>query len=214
MPTIWHPLCVNPAQSEGTEKMPFVNREAFLRAIDWSKVEDEVDLKVWRRANTNQWLPEKVALSKDRRPWAELSYEQQQVTLRVFIGLTLLDTIQSQIGVRALVPHALTPHEDSVLSQFNYMESVHAQSYSSIFMTLTSSTIIAGTYDWSFSNEFLQKKGRLIEEAYNTNDPIKVRIASVFLESFVFYSGFYWPLYLLTKNTLTATASIIKLIIR
>lgn len=195
--------------------MAYVDDKDALRALDWSKVEDEMDLKVWRRANTNQWLPEKIALSKDRRPWAsDLNDEERLITMRVFGGLTLLDTSQTQIGCRALMKYCLTPHEDSVLAQFDYMEAVHTQTYSTIFMTLTGASLIAMTFRWVETDPCLQKKARLIVDAYKSEDPLKVRIASVFLESFLFYSGFYWPLYLLSRNLLTATATAIKLIIR
>ncbi len=40
------------------------------------------------------------------------------------------------------------------------------------------------------------------------------KIASVFLETFLFYSGFYTPLYYLGNNKLANVAEIIKLIIR
>ena len=40
------------------------------------------------------------------------------------------------------------------------------------------------------------------------------KAASVFLESFLFYSGFYAPLYFLGHNRLNNVAEIIKLILR
>ncbi len=58
------------------------------------------------------------------------------MTIRVFTGLTLLDTIQNTVGAPALMADALTPHEEAVLSNISFMEAVHARSYSSIFSTL------------------------------------------------------------------------------
>ncbi|MTV75348.1 ribonucleotide-diphosphate reductase subunit beta, partial [Streptococcus pneumoniae] len=40
------------------------------------------------------------------------------------------------------------------------------------------------------------------------------KVASVFLETFLFYSGFFTPLYYLGNNKLANVAEIIKLIIR
>lgn len=195
--------------------MPYVDAKAYLRALNWNELEDEMDLLVWNRVNTNLWLPERVALSQDKTPWrSDLTDKERLTTMRVFVGLTLFDTEQSEIGVEELKKHVITPHEDHVLNQFGYMESVHTRTYSSIFMTLASTAMITQAYEWSYQNDCLQKKARLIKEVYETNDPFKVRIASVFLESFVFYSGFYWPLYLLTRNTMTQTGTAIKLIIR
>jgi ribonucleoside-diphosphate reductase beta chain len=56
--------------------------------------------------------------------------------MRVFTGLTLLDTIQGTVGAVSLIPDAITPHEEAVYTNIAFMESVHAKSYSSIFSTL------------------------------------------------------------------------------
>src|SRR5699024_7795323 len=45
-------------------------------------------------------------------------------------------------------------------------------------------------------------------------DPQKRKIASVILESVLFYSGFYWPMYLSSQARLTNTADLIRLIFR
>ncbi len=58
--------------------------------------------------------------------------------MRVFTGLTLLDTIQGTVGAVSLIPDALTPHEEAVYTNIAFMESVHAKSYSNIFSTLCS----------------------------------------------------------------------------
>ena len=110
---------------------------------------------------------------------------------------------------------AVTPHEESVLSNFTFMEAVHARSYSSIFSTLCSTTEIDEAFRWSEENPWLQKKALLILEEYKAEEnPFKKKIASVCLESFLFYSGFYLPLYWSSRGKLTNTADLIRLIIR
>ena len=69
-------------------------------------------------------------------------------------------------------------------------------------------------YLWSEENEYLQRKSALILDEYAANDPLKKKIASVFLESFLFYSGFYLPMYWSSRARLTNTADLIRLIIR
>ena len=70
------------------------------------------------------------------------------------------------------------------------MEAVHARSYSSIFSTLCLTPDVDDAYRWSEENEFLQRKSALILQQYGSGDPLKTKVASVFLESFLFYSGF------------------------
>ncbi|KAA6487664.1 class 1b ribonucleoside-diphosphate reductase subunit beta [Agrobacterium rhizogenes] len=189
-------------------------RPEAVRAINWNRIEDDKDLEVWNRLTGNFWLPEKVPLSNDIPSWAALKPEEQQLTIRVFTGLTLLDTIQTSIGAPTLMEDSITSHEEAVYSNISFMEAVHARSYSSIFSTLCSTPDIDDAYRWSEENEHLQRKSALILEQYRNGDPLKRKIASVFLESFLFYSGFYLPMYWSSRAKLTNTADMIRLIIR
>ena len=94
------------------------------------------------------------------------------------------------------------------------MESVHAKSYSSIFSTLNTKTEIEEIFEWTDTNPYLQKKAQIINEIYLNGTPLEKKVASVFLETFLFYSGFFTPLYYLGNNKLANVAEIIKLIIR
>ena len=82
-----------------------------------------------------------------------------------------------------------------VLTNIAFMESVHAKSYSNIFMTLASTKEINEAFRWSEENENLQKKAKIILTYYDGADPLKRKVASTLLESFLFYSGFYLPMY-------------------
>lgn len=185
-----------------------------VKAINWNKIEDDKDLEVWNRLTSNFWLPEKVPLSNDIPSWGTLTPQERQLTIRVFTGLTLLDTLQNTIGAPTLMPDAVTPHEEAVLSNISFMEAVHARSYSSIFSTLCLTSEVDDAYRWSEENATLQKKAALILEQYHSSDPLMKKIASVFLESFLFYSGFYLPMYWSSRAKLTNTADLIRLIIR
>ncbi|SIT70644.1 class 1b ribonucleoside-diphosphate reductase subunit beta [Microbacterium sp. RU33B] len=194
-----------------SEKLPLLNH---VQAINWNRIQDDKDLEVWNRLVNNFWLPEKVPLSNDIQSWNTLTPEEQTLTMRVFTGLTLLDTIQGTVGAVSLIPDAITPHEEAVYTNIAFMESVHAKSYSSIFSTLCSTPEIDDAFRWSVENEALQKKARIVMDYYRGDEPLKRKVASTLLESFLFYSGFYLPLYWSSKAKLTNTADIIRLIIR
>jgi ribonucleoside-diphosphate reductase beta chain len=186
----------------------------ITRPINWNKIEDPVDLDVWNRLTANFWLPEKVPLSNDVQSWATLHEDEKVLTMRVFTGLTMLDTIQGTVGAVSLIQDATTQHEEAVLTNIAFMESVHAKSYSSVFSTLTSTVEIDEAFRWSEDNPYLQKKAEIVLERYNGTDPLKRKIASTLLESFLFYSGFYLPMYWSSRGKLTNTADLIRLIIR
>ena len=185
-----------------------------VRPINWNAVEDPVDLDVWNRLTANFWLPEKVPLSNDIQSWATLKDHERTLTMRVFTGLTLLDTIQGTVGSMSIIPDARTPHEEAVITNIAFMESVHAKSYSSVFSTLCSTDEIEEAFRWSEENEYLQNKGNIVLGYYRGDDPLKRKIASTLLESFLFYSGFYLPMHWSSRAKLTNTADLIRLIIR
>ena len=185
-----------------------------VRPINWNAVEDPVDLDVWNRLTANFWLPEKVPLSNDIQSWASLKDHERTLTMRVFTGLTLLDTIQGTVGSMSIIPDARTPHEEAVITNIAFMESVHAKSYSSVFSTLCSTDDIEEAFRWSEENEYLQNKARIVLDYYRGDDPLKRKVASTLLESFLFYSGFYLPMHWSSRAKLTNTADLIRLIIR
>lgn len=202
------------AANTGANKAQNLLKLRRVTAVNWNRMEDDKDLEVWNRLTGNFWLPEKVPLSNDIQSWDTLTPAEQKLTIRVFTGLTLLDTIQNSVGAPALMPDAITQHEEAVLANISFMEAVHARSYSSIFSTLCLTRDVDDAYRWSEENEQLQKKAQLILEEYGSEHPLKRKIASVFLESFLFYSGFYLPMYWASHAKLTNTADLIRLIIR
>ena len=186
----------------------------ILDTVNWNTIEDSIDLDIWNRLTSNFWLPEKVPVSNDIAGWKNMTDVEQTATMRVFTGLTFLDTMQGTVGAVELMQDAQTSHEEAVLTNIAFMESVHAKSYSNIFMTLASTDQINEAFRWSRENENLQYKGSRILEIYKGDDPMEKKIASVMLESFLFYSGFYLPLRFSSLGKITNSADIIRLIIK
>lgn len=186
----------------------------LIPAINWNRIQDPKDVEVWNKLVNNFWLPEKVPLSNDIQSWGTLTDAERLSTMRVFTGLTLLDTVQSRYGAINLMDDARTQQEESVYTNIAFMESVHAKSYSSVFSTLSNTKEIDEAFRWSAENKTLVAKERMILDWYGEGDKYKKKIASTMLESFLFYSGFYMPLYWATQAKLTNTADLIRLIIR
>lgn len=185
-----------------------------IEGINWNNMQDPIDGEIWDRLTANFWLPEKIPVSNDVTSWRNMTAAEQDATLKVFTGLTVLDTMQGTVGAMALIPHAQTPQEEAVYTNQAFMESIHAKSYSNIFMTLATTPEIDGAFRWSTENEHMQYKARRILAEYATGDHERMMIASVMLESFLFYSGFYLPLRMASLGKITNAADIIRLIIR
>lgn len=189
-------------------------RTGLTRAINWNRIEDDIDKEVWDRLVKQFWVDTRFPISNDIKTWNTFTQEEKDLTVKVFTGLTLLDTLQGSVGAISLIPDAMTPHEEAVYTNIAFMESMHAKSYSSIFSTLCSTEQIDDAFRWSMEQPNLNKKVEIIQGFYEGDNPYKRKIACTILESFLFYSGFYLPLYWASKAKLTNTADMIKFIIR
>ncbi len=187
---------------------------AQLRPINWNRVGDPKDLEVWNRLTANFWLPEKVPLSNDLQAWQRLAPHEQTLTMRVFTGLTMLDTVQATVGEICQIQDARTEHEEAVYTNIAFMQSVHARSYSSVFSTLTSTPEIDSAYRWAVNNDLLQERAKAVLQHYYGDDPLKRKVSSTLLSSLLLYAGFYLPLHFSVRATLTNTADMIRLILR
>ena len=189
-----------------------------FQAVNWNRPSSELAQVFWDQQWKQIWFPEEIAVSKDLKQWQH--FEHQETYKKVFGGLTLLDTIQTNIGMNEIARFTPDLQEKAVLTVFGSFEAIHAKSYSYIFTTLCTNSEIDTIFEWVQKNEFLQYKAHKIAEVYGSiqeNDPEslwKAMFASVMLESFLFYSGFFYPLYLGGQGTLRNSAEIISLILR
>lgn len=186
----------------------------IYESIDWNRLEDEIDKQTWEKLTEQFWLDTRIPISKDIADWKKLSEEEKTLYNRVFGGLTALDTLQSEDGNEQLKKNIRTQHETAVLNNIQFMESVHAKSYSSIFSTLNTPKENDEIFKWTEECEELQWKAKRIHDIYHNGTDLQKKVASVFLESFLFYSGFYTPLFYLGNGKMINVAEVIKLIIR
>lgn len=187
-------------------------------AVNWNNQEDDFSLMFWQQNVSQFWIDTEIPLSSDKMVWAEMETSQQETYKRVLGGLTLLDTVQGTIGMPKIAEMVDNLHRKAVLSFMGMMENIHAKSYSSIFSTLATTEEINEIFEWVEENKYLQYKAKVVESYYKdvkTNkDLYMAMVASVFLETFLFYSGFFYPLYLAGQGKMTSSGEIINLIIR
>lgn len=194
------------------------NLKRIHKAVNWNKEDDGFTQAFWEQNVKQFWLPEEISVSKDLKSWSMLSEKEKELYKKVLAGLTLLDTKQGNNGVPSMMSLTENLQRKAVLSFMGTMEEIHAKSYSSIFMTLLSNEQIDDLFTWIENEPTLQRKADLILAQYeNTNDNESLylsMVTSVFLESFLFYSGFFYPLYLAGQGKMVASGEIISLILR
>jgi len=188
------------------------------KAVNWNREEDSFTQMYYKQNKRQLWFAEEIPVSKDIASWKLLTPSQQKIYKRVLGGLTLLDTEQGNEGMPTIADFVQGLQRKTLLRFMGMMEGVHAESYSNIFTTLLEKAEIDDVFDWVESNKFLQYKARRIVEIYSNvktkKDLYHAMVASVFLESFLFYSGFFYPLYLAGQGKMVASGEIIALIIR
>lgn len=195
-------------------------QKKVYEAVNWNKPDDAYTKSFWDDNFTQFWSEEEIPVSNDLNMWSTLSKEEQQTYLQVLGGLTLLDTRQGTSGMPKILEHVEGHQRKAVLSFMAMMENIHAKSYSRIFSTLciTDMGRIDDVFEWVHTNEHLQKKAELVEKYYGNirskKSLYRAMAASVFLESFLFYSGFFYPLYLDGQGKMTNSCEIIKLILK
>lgn len=191
-------------------------------AVNWNEHEDDFTQMFYTQNTKQFWLPEEISVTADKNAWGDLSHAEQKAYKKVLAGLTLLDTEQGGEGMPLISLHVPGLQRKGILSFMGTMEQIHAKSYSNIFTTLASDEEIDDLFEWVHHHPQMQYKARIISEYYQKlftrqvtkYDLYMAMVASVYLESYLFYSGFFYPLYLAGQGKMTASGEIINLIIR
>lgn len=193
----------------------------IYKAVNWNTLDNDYVEAFWEQNLRQFWIDTEYIPSKDIDSWHSLSSEMREAYKKVLGGLTLLDTLQSHTGMPKIIDHIDSLQCRSVLSYMCMMETIHAKSYSTIFTTVASTEEINEIFRWVQENQHLQYKAQKIDYYYQAlNNPdatlreiYLALVASVFLESYLFYSGFFLPLWLSGQGQMVASSDIIKKII-
>lgn len=189
-----------------------------MKAVNWNRPDDDFTMTFWNQNIMQFWTDDEIPLSDDKMSWIELSQAERDTYKKVLGGLTLLDTVQGGIGMPKIMEHVDGLQRKAVLGFMGMMEQIHAKSYSSIFTTLAATEEIDEIFKWVENNPHLQTKASIISRYYQRihtpKDLYMAMVASVFLESYLFYSGFFYPLFLSGQGKMTSSGEIIDLIVR
>lgn len=197
------------------------NNVKKYKAVNWNIPDNDYALMFWEQNIKQFWIDTEYIPSKDIDSWKSLSPAMRECYKKALGGLTLLDTLQSHTGMPMIIDHEESLQNKAVLSYMCMMEAIHAKSYSTIFTTVATSDDIENIFDWVQKNKYLQYKAATIDKHYrklenkdiSKEDLFMGLCASVLLESFLFYSGFFIPLWLCGQGQMVASADIIKKIV-
>lgn len=191
-----------------------------IDVVNWNRPDDAFTSRIWTQNMTQMWSDEEHVPSDDKQVYENLHPMFQEGYSKALAGLTGLDTLQGNVGLPAINATEKKLQRKSTLSFMQMMEHVHAKSYSTIFTTvITDSNYVNYLLDdWATNHPILNEKVNIISSYYavaNTlEDQFMQRVASVFLESYQFYSGFFLPVYMQGQGLMTSSGEIIGAILR
>lgn len=214
--------------------------EPLFTGANWNRPEDNFTQIFYEQNLSQFWRPEDISLQSDLNVWNVLPDNIRRAYAQNLLILTFLDTYQGDIGMPVVSRSMDEKDHHQRKSVINFMaameNAVHAKSYSNIFMTYLSNSEIDELYAWGNQNKILQQMMDVIVGYYKELDRLnyirsyeksvkddersfklaqyKAMAASVFLETCLFYSGFYYPLYFYGQGKLMQAGEIINLILR
>lgn len=198
-------------------------KESVYSAVNWNTPDNDYIVSFWEQNLKQFWIDTEYTPSRDKDGWRTLSPAFKECYKKVLGGLTLLDTLQNY-DISMLPQHIDSYQNKAMITYMAFIEGVHAKSYSTIFTTLIDSNMeIDEVFKWVEENKFLQYKANKIDSYYQLckkdklteYELFQVLSASINLESHLFYSGFYLPLWIAgIEGKLVASSDIIKKIVQ
>lgn len=189
-------------------------------ATNWSDPEDDFSVAFYDKYTSQLWFPEEIPLANDALAWKSLNEAERWTYTHASAGLNALDTLQGEVGMSAL-RSCVDGHIRKAVLQFQgMMEDVHAKSYSLMNKTFLTSREEREVFEWVKAQPQLQAKIGLIKSIFEAPDPDtnalgawKKLVISCMLETALFYSGFFYPLYLAGQGRMVNAGEIFNLII-
>lgn len=187
-------------------------------ATNWSEPEDGFSATFYTKYTSQLWFPEEIPLTNDALVWQTLGDEERWTYIHASAGLNALDTLQGEVGMPAL-RDLVDGHIRKATLQFQgMMEDVHARSYSLMNKTFLSANEEREVFEWVRTQPQLQHKITVIQGIYRDPDVSNLGLwkkltVSCMLETALFYSGFFYPLYLAGQGRMVSAGEIFNLII-
>ncbi|MCO6559036.1 MAG: ribonucleotide-diphosphate reductase subunit beta [Bifidobacterium sp.] len=205
-------------------------------AMDWDSDNGNADASrdVFNTMTAQLWTPEQVSLADDAGDIRGLSDSERVALSRIFAGLSAVESLQASRATSVLSTDAGRDHAgtgQAVLTAIAFGESIHTKAYSALIAAIGGNDA-QSPFDSMQKNESMQEKLRLLDEVYDTGNEISAdnddsgtgdipdlgelkRLATAVLaQALVVESGFYLPMWLSSRGTMTESADIIRLVNR
>lgn len=191
----------------------------------------------------NLWTPEQILLADDAEDIRALSTDERLALARIFAGLASTESLLTSVSMGSLSADAMFDKagtRQAVLTAIAFSGSIHSKAYSALLAAFESNLpckpgeetrtdshndngSVTSAFNWIAQNASMREKQQLLNSAYATGtntensselDALKRLITTVLAQSLTVEAGFYLPMWLSSRGTLTKTADIVRLINR
>lgn len=177
-----------------------MNKKSYYKASNWNAVEDQVDRSAWARLNDIVYEPRRVPIHKDRDEFFHLPKAEQTMLLHSFGSLALSSTLQMKVSLSKIKQDAENSEEAAVYNALQYLESINNKAYGHALSEFSISDEQRDeAFNWANQNPYLQKKMRLLNTVYQSENAIQKKAAHVFLSTGLYPFVILWtPIFIRT----------------
>jgi ribonucleoside-diphosphate reductase beta chain len=177
-------------------------------------------ISLYRQMRENFWIAERIDITKDVTNYNELTPEERRAFDGILSYLTFLDSIQVANLPNLKLP-ITAPEIKLCLAEQESQEALHNQSYQYMIETIIPSDRRSEVYDFWRTDSFLKERCETIAKLYQSyaDDPtpenyFTALVADYVLEGLYFYNGFIFFYSLASRQLMSGSADIFKLINR
>lgn len=211
------PLLFNPQGDDTDRSIWFGNT---TNVINLNSVKYPWAIDIYNQMQENFWLPQKSDLTQDVTDYKNLLPQEKRAFDGILSFLTFLDSIQI-INIPHLKIPVTAPELHLCLSQQNYQEALHVQSYQYIIETIIPKEKRDYIYDLWRDDPILESRCNAIASLFQkyvnsgTNEDYFIALfADYLLEGIYFYQGFIFFYSLASRQLMSGCADIFRWINR
>jgi len=175
---------------------------------------------LWRQMRENFWVAEKIGVSQDVNDYVNLTMAERRGYDGILSYLTFLDSVQVMNLPNLKLP-ITAPELHLTFSEQQSQEALHDQSYQYLIQSIIPSERRNKVYDFWRTDKVLEKRCEFIANLYQqyVDNPTEENyfvalIADYLLEGIYFYNGFVFYYNLASRQLMSGSADIFKLINR
>ncbi|MBE4909172.1 ribonucleotide-diphosphate reductase subunit beta [Bacillus luteolus] len=188
--------------------------------LNWNDIAYPQMYDLYQALLSNFWIAKEINMQDDIKQWDSLSFEEQNVFLRINTQLACLDSLQTPT-MSQVMDYVTDSSLKAIFAVISQQEAVHNESYSYILSSLIPLQEQNARFNEAKIDPIIRKRNQVILDAYeqfrenpNPQTLLALAINSINLEGIYFYAGFAFFYHLARQQKMMKTSTMISYIQR